>query len=245
MYCTRCNGQIQAEDCNLSTLVARCRHCQHVFRFADQLDPAVQEPSRRVRAERPPNFKVEDQAYGFGRRIWWVWAEGYDKAFAIFIANLGTVMLWSLWFDQMFPLSSYPWSFFVFLGVATAGSVFANYYALASLLNRTTVEVDGGQLAVRHGPIPWPGNRAFEMADVDEVVFDDDSEWRRGTLVHRFHVTVIDREGGRHRLFETQTPQGAQFIAEQLQEWLAAGPLPAPAPKKSISRPSDAIHRSQ
>jgi hypothetical protein len=56
-------------------------------------------------------------------------------------------------------------------------------------------------------------------------------------------VTMIDREGGRHKLLETLTPEGARFIAEKLQEWLVADTLPPPGPKKSISQPSDAIHR--
>jgi hypothetical protein len=247
MYCTRCNGQIQAEDCNLSTLVARCRTCQHVFRFTDQLGAPPEAPSGRRRAERPRIFVVEDQASGYGRRIWWRWADVTDAKRRVFFAVAATfVFLVTCNLYGFRPSSSsLVWPDFVLLGFLLLAAVAVNYYLVVCILNRTTVELDGGQLAVRHGPLPWRGGRAFEMADVDEVVFDDVANWREGVHVHRFVVTVIDREGSRHPLLETPAPGEAQFIAEKLQQWLTARPLPPSAPKKSISPPSEAIHRQR
>jgi hypothetical protein len=192
MNCTRCNGQIQAEDCNLSTLVARCRACQHVFRFADQLEPEAQEPPATLRAKRPANLVVDNRSSAFGRRIWWPWADARAKSGTILVCVYCDAMLALLWFFPSNPQRLYDPAYLVPMSFFVAVAVCLNYYTVARVVNRTSVELDGGQLTLRHGPVPWPGNRAFEMADVDEVVFDDDSQWRQGVLTHRFYVTVID-----------------------------------------------------
>lgn len=45
------------------------------------------------------------------------------------------------------------------------------YIALGGVLNRTTITVHGGALSVRHGPLPWWGNRTIATADLQRVFF--------------------------------------------------------------------------
>jgi hypothetical protein len=60
MYCPRCDAQILADDVHLGTLVARCRRCNEVFRFADQLGPPAPGGSIERRAAKPDRLLVED-----------------------------------------------------------------------------------------------------------------------------------------------------------------------------------------
>ncbi len=43
------------------------------------------------------------------------------------------------------------------------------YAVLTMLFNRTTVTIEHGQLTVRHGPLPYPGNRQLFTEDVDQL----------------------------------------------------------------------------
>ena len=40
------------------------------------------------------------------------------------------------------------------------------YYSIAGIFNKTFVTVDRGRLAVRHSPVPWPGNMEINASDV-------------------------------------------------------------------------------
>jgi hypothetical protein len=71
MYCPRCDARIPAEDTHLGTLVARCRRCNEVFRFADQLDPPTEGHPVERRAARPDCALVEDNRDA--RRLSFAW----------------------------------------------------------------------------------------------------------------------------------------------------------------------------
>lgn len=43
---------------------------------------------------------------------------------------------------------------------------FMMYFGLAVRLNTTAISADRFKLTVRHGPMPWPGNRTFKLTDV-------------------------------------------------------------------------------
>lgn len=75
----------------------------------------------------------------------------------------------------------------VWIGVGLA------YYSAAVMLNTTVVTVEGGQLQVRHGPVPWWGQRSIPVGDVDQLYVE-----RSGVRVNkqpRWNVAVMDRSG--------------------------------------------------
>jgi hypothetical protein len=43
------------------------------------------------------------------------------------------------------------------------------YYAITGYVNKTTVNVDYGQLTVRHGPLPWWGDRQIEPTHIVQL----------------------------------------------------------------------------
>jgi len=43
------------------------------------------------------------------------------------------------------------------------------YWVVAGWINKTRIMIGDGLVGVRHGPIPWFGNRDFELADLAQV----------------------------------------------------------------------------
>lgn len=43
------------------------------------------------------------------------------------------------------------------------------YYVIAGWFNRTHILVSRGEIAVGHGPIPWPGSKLLPAADIKQV----------------------------------------------------------------------------
>lgn len=44
------------------------------------------------------------------------------------------------------------------------------YATLAGFVNRTTFGVGDGELVIRHGPLPWPGNRRLPAAALRQIL---------------------------------------------------------------------------
>jgi hypothetical protein len=53
--------------------------------------------------------------------------------------------------------------------VHVGAGVALTYTALCGFVNRTRISVENGMLTVRHGPLPWPGNRTIATSDVRQL----------------------------------------------------------------------------
>ncbi len=71
---------------------------------------------------------------------------------------------------------------FIGLAVFAAGT---SYYSLAGWLNKTVVFVTGGRLRVRHGPIPWWGNKDISTREVVRFFSRKKTVKRTGLLNNR------------------------------------------------------------
>jgi hypothetical protein len=240
MYCPKCLSQILAEDANLSTLVARCRACQEVFRFEDQLKPPSPATPEVRRAECPPNIVVESAQDGTMKRISIPSATGkaFAAIFLFLVLLVADVMLLALGYN-MFASGHVPWPVAISFGFMLLCWLFMTYVVLAGTQNTTVLEISDSLLLLRHVPMPWPGDRCLEIKNIQRIEFQQQSGWARGMVVHQFFVTAIDRAEKRLPLVQMTTPDSARFIAEQLQEWLTADRLPAP--EAASVRPSEAI----
>jgi hypothetical protein len=240
MYCPNCNSQILAEDANLSTLVARCRACQEVFRFEGQLKPPSQSTLEARREQCPQNTVVELAQDGTMKRIS-IPSTSSSALPLILPCVLGALILLARMVSLVW--SQMDWGFFTVLCCPLAGLLFMCYVALAASLNTTVLELRDSLLLLQHVPMPWLGDRCFETKNIKRIEFHQESGWARGVVVHKFYVMAVDRHGRQFPLVQMTTPGPARFIAEQLHEWLAADRLPSPEP--TGVQPSEAIQRSR
>jgi hypothetical protein len=238
MYCPRCDAQIQADDVHLGTLVARCRRCNEVFRFADQLGPPAEGAMIERRVAKPDRLLVKDNCDALQMSFAWTKASSPQARAAD----------WTVLLSFIFILAPIGWFLYVPetpvvlpLFAIACGLPFA-YCGVAALLNRTVIRLDDSELTLRHVPLPWPGNRSFPRKEVRRVCFDARSAIVSGSVIYCYSVLLVTDEGKTVVLLQIMHDRDvALFIVQQLQEWLRVRPDQV-APNR-ISPPSDAVWR--
>jgi len=98
------------------------------------------------------------------------------------------------------------------------GVLFVGYLGLSRILNKTTVEIANRTLFVKHGPIPYPRNRAIRVENVTSV-YCEKMEGKPERFTH--NIRVIIRNGkGVTLLGGLHEESVAQSIVIQLKKWL-------------------------
>jgi hypothetical protein len=106
------------------------------------------------------------------------------------------------WLAGMLLFGFFTWaqragSLFSFPFVVCAGLTLAfGYLAFAHLFNRTRVVVNEDEIAVKHGPIPWPGGDEVRVADLEQLFVEREvyGTTRRSRTVE-FRVRAKTRSG--------------------------------------------------
>ncbi len=118
----------------------------------------------------------------------------------------------------------------VWLLLFLAGLGWLTYYVIAGWLNRTYVAVSHGRVAVRHGPIPWVGNKEVEVSNLIEFYTTEREIRGRHGFVLRvtYQVHARTRDDGSIKLVDgLQSFEQAFFIAKQVYEYSGMGDVPA------------------
>ena len=67
------------------------------------------------------------------------------------------------------------------------------YWAVAHLVNSTVVRVGSGQLSVRHGPMPWLGNRKVGAGDLDQLFVEKIRRKNKNSVYYVYHLSAKTR----------------------------------------------------
>jgi hypothetical protein len=223
---------IPAEDVNLDNLVAKCRSCNEVFSFADQMQRPIQSEGKRAAklpVPKPDSLRIED--LGDQRRIirrWFTWP---ILRLVFFCVAWDSFLIF--WYFVAFNVrfgGPFNWIMVVFPIGHVAVGVALTYSVIASLLNSTTVLVDGDRLSIRHGPVPWSGNRSLDIADIIQLYCDDNYATSNRTtdssLTWRYNLNAMLVDGRKLKLLSGLPKDQALFCEQQLEEWLAIEPYP-------------------
>lgn len=203
--------------------------------------PATAEPPLPVEKRPPPPAQVELFQRGSEIEIvrkWFGWQTVILTVFAgvwngVIFAGPGAFT------EDMPPLFA--------LLFAVAGVCLA-YYAIALWVNRTRIIVSRDKIAVRHGPLPWVGNKEVETANLKQVrAREQEFQNRRGVSLYRIHQVCAEWDDRSETLigdcFDNPTDAQALFISEEIEKYFgiertfakrarAAGRIFAPLPEE-------------
>jgi hypothetical protein len=234
LYCQSCGALIRAEDISVDTGLAKCRSCHAVMNFAQQLgvNPSAAKSAAvgRPRVPQPEKLLVEDT--GGGLRISWSWWSPVFLFLVLFCIAWDGFLIF--WYQMAFGMNA-PWIFKVFPLIHLAVGVGLTYFTIAGFLNRTTIEVAGDVLTVRHGPLPWPGNRTVPVADVEQFYCQEKTHVGRHSGPHYSHPTVswtyqvcaVLKDGHKVTVLSgLHDKDRALFIEQQLEEYLDIPDMP-------------------
>lgn len=193
VQCPSCGFQIQAEDMNLQTMAARCRVCHALVDLRTDAPPASEAPAPAVADALPIPLpqRLTVSREGGGLRIerrWFSWT-------AIFMILFCTVWFGFLavWYAIAFTTGNLLMLLFPLLHVAAG--VFVAWWTAATLFNRTEFVISGGQLSVRHGPVPVPGKRDVPTRDLEQLYCEEHVSRSRNGVTITYSVRARTTDG--------------------------------------------------
>ncbi|HEU4558825.1 MAG TPA: hypothetical protein VFS20_13285 [Longimicrobium sp.] len=212
--CPECRVPVAADDVNLSTGLAKCRTCNSVFRFDNH--PELAAPARR----RAPVLKPEHvEVYeGYGDiTIRYRWFGPKYIFFAVFCLIWNGFLLF--WYTMAWAAGSTIMMLFPILHVAAG--VFLTYTTFAGFFNSTTVALDGSQLSVRHGPLPWPGNLTLSTLEVQQLYCEEKISRGKNGLTYTYNLLALLHNGGRKKIVSgLDAPELPLWLEQHAEAWM-------------------------
>jgi hypothetical protein len=222
--CTGSGAGIPVEDVNLDRLVAKCRKCNCVFDFSEQIGSATgtigtTKARRRAFVGLPARMKVIVDQREIGN------ADDYRHAAA---SRRGDFVVRRRWFDPSTHIfmgffcvfwdgflvvwysmvttglhgapSGFGLLFFLFPLIHVSVGVGLTYALVAAIFNTTEVGVRGETFFVRHGPIPWRGNRVLPARSITQFFCEEKLTTSKNGVSRTYNLSAILEGGERVRL---------------------------------------------
>ncbi len=161
----------------------------------------------------PDRFQVAE--LGGVLAISWHWPRWMAIPFAAF------AVVWNgflFFFYQKLLESSAPLGALLFPVLHVAAGVFITYFVLVILLNRTTLQAGRGEITVRHGPLPWPGNRTLSTHDLAQLFCVE----RRGSKGRISYDVMARLQSGREVKLVTglMEERQARYLEQEVEKHL-------------------------
>lgn len=230
LECKACGSMIPAEDVNIEMAIAKCRDCDAVFSFLDQLGDAAP-PSQSagevlLPAAKPKRFRVEE--LGKELTISWRWFTPMILFLAFFCLFWdGFLVFWYVMaFRSLFGMGGRGEPFalvmVLFPLLHLAVGVGLTYFTLSSFVNSTVIRARGGELVVSHGPLPWYGNHRLSTSEVRQVYCSENKHRRKhGGVSFSYNVNVLKRDNSKLELVSHLSElDEALFLEEKLRSHL-------------------------
>ena len=161
----------------------------------------------------PDKLELRNQGAGIEIvRTWFGWQVIVTTAFAVF---------WNgflfFWYSMAFATGNAMMTLFPLIHVAVGVGV--TYGALAGWVNRTRITVDQGRISVRHGPLPWLGNKDLDGSNLNSSTEREDLPRPRSTSV-KYEVHALTTSGKNEKLLSgLETSEQALYIEQEIERY--------------------------
>ena len=114
-----------------------------------------------------------------------------------------------------------PLLFVLFPLLHVGAGVAISYIALTGWFNRTHVTVGQGRLGVRHGPLPWPGNKDIDAHDVKQLYAKEKISRSRNSTSVTYELRAVTKSGRNIKLVGgLESQEQAIFIEQKIEKYL-------------------------
>ncbi len=95
------------------------------------------------------------------------------------------------------------------------------YIALTGWFNRTQLTVGQGKIGVRHGPLPWPGNKEIDAHDVKQLYGKEKISRSRNSTSVSYELRAVTKSGRNIKLVGgLESQEQAIFIEQKIEKYL-------------------------
>lgn len=172
VVCPNCSSQLRGDDINIQELVGKCGRCDHLFRL-EIPGPAPANEILGAEPSRPSGIVIE---HGLNDELLILRRWFHPVLFFLLffcIAWDGFLVFWySIALFGDVQGDGFEWIAILFPICHVAVGIGLTYSVIAGFLNKTTLFVDRDFLSVRHGPVPWIGNRELLIESIQGIELD-------------------------------------------------------------------------
>jgi hypothetical protein len=218
LECEACHSPLRAEDVRFDLALAKCHACDAVYDLSGRKArglapaPASGEPRRmRPKAALPERFQVEEDGQSTVLSWRWFRVRHVFMAFFCLFWDGSLAMMYSRMLAQEDP--SLTGLLFPLLHVGAG--MFLTYSTLAGFVNRTRIEASRSELRIQHGPLPWPGNRAWASREITQLYGMEVKDSERSTT---YRLLALDRQGRKVKLLSGLEDKDQVLYLEQALE---------------------------
>ncbi len=214
-------------DADVHTGIGKCSACGEIVNIFKALGLPDPGPSPGAAASeeivpRPPRIIVRDSNPGTWS-IHWRWFRPE------YLAMLGFCVFWDgflvFWYFLAFTQNG-PLMMKIFPILHVAVGVSLTYTVLAGFLNSTNIDVDATTLTVRHGPVPWLGNRRISNDAITQLYCVRGQVNSQKNPNSGYFLMAVMATGGEVRLATLGSYGEARFLEQQIEQVLAIAPAP-------------------
>ncbi|NLF71841.1 MAG: hypothetical protein GX575_22660 [Candidatus Anammoximicrobium sp.] len=224
LHCKSCGATLKPENVVERLAMARCDHCGAVFGIEGlPLSSEAQASRQRAPVPMPPGIEVSP----FGgsleiTRRWFALPFVFLAFFCVFWD--GFMVAW-----HAIALSTGAWFMSAFGLLHTAVGVGLTYYTVAGFVNRTVIRAGQGLIEIRHGPLPWPGNKEFVAHEVAQLYSKEKVQHGKNGTQCAYTIHAIMADDRRETLVGGLTEaEQALYIEQQLEQFLGIRDEPVP-----------------
>ena len=212
VFCPNCSSRLRAENIHVQELTGKCECCDNLF----SLDLRRITPDSGAPGPKPSRPKGVATERGWDGELLIVrrWFE-----LGLF-GLLFFCILWDgflvCWYSAM--LTDWKgWHAILIPILHLAVGVCLTYGLVGGFLNKTVIYVDWEMLRVRHGPVPWPGNRDLLVDEIHGMEID----YVRASNGQPDYALTAHTDGRGVVLLTGMNCEQAKFIAWQIADYLS------------------------
>jgi len=146
-------------------------------------------------------------------RKWLGWQTLVLTAFAVFWCGF-----LFFWYSIALPMGDTFMTLFPLIHVAVG--IGLAYRALAGWVNTTRIAVDQGRLSVRHGPLPWLGNKDLDGSNLKQLYSKEKISQGRNSTTITYEVHALTANGRNEKLVSgLDSSEQALYIEQEIERY--------------------------
>lgn len=114
-----------------------------------------------------------------------------------------------------------PLIFALFPLVHVAVGLYLTYSTIAGFVNKTTVELTPGTLAIYFDPLPWPGEKKISTAEIKQLYCKEIHKRSKNGVHYTYNLYAVTQDDRQVQLLSgLDSPELARYFEQQLETWL-------------------------
>ncbi len=217
LRCKSCGAPLNPENVSAQLAIARCPHCDAVFAIADpsrEQGPSSDRAGPRQPVPMPKRIEVLDLGSSLEIRRSWFSPVLFFLVFFCIFWN-GFMVVW-----HVMAIASGAWFMSCFGLLHTAVGVALAYGTIAGFVNRTVIRVGQGILEVRHGPLPWAGNKTFPADEITQLYCKEHVQHGKNGPSVAYSVELILNNGRETLVKGLNECEQALYVEQELERFL-------------------------